>query len=127
MSGPIPKPPPREKSRPKPIQRRTRLRRGGPIRKVSAKRRAQLPIYARVRLIVIARDGGCVLGKLDLVMCEEYRTTTALEVHHVAGRRGERLTDPRGCVSLHRECHEAVHASQKSWRPRLLEHLARIE
>jgi hypothetical protein len=115
----------------KPIARRTRLSRGGPIRRVSKKRRAQLVEYGAVRLVVIARDGGCVLTKLDSGLCALMVATggvgaAALECEHAYGRRGKRLLDPDGCVALHRACHRHVTDHAKEWKPRLREYLSRL-
>lgn len=113
-----------------PLKRGKPPKRGKVPRRVSEKRLRQFEGYPAVRESVIARDGACVLGKLDEYDCMRNSTLAEwygpLDPHHVNGRRGDRLKDPRGMVALHRRCHDFVHSHQREWRPRLLAYLDRL-
>lgn len=113
----------------KPPARSTKpINRGKPPRRVSEKRRKQLIEYKDIRAVVLARDGGCVLWKIDPVKCVFLNAMHPmghdLEIEHANGRRGQRLVDETGCVSLHRACHMYVTDHAKEWKPKLRNYLA---
>lgn len=116
----------------KPPKRSTkRIKRGKPPRRVSEKRARQLVAYQEVRLIVLARDGGCVLFKLNPDLCAElsigWTAGRKLECEHTEGRWGKRLTDADKCVALHPYCHRYVTDHAKKMKPILRAYLATLE
>lgn len=71
------------------MMRRTPLRRGKPLKSGTSqlqrselKRRRQSSQYGRAREIVLARDGGCVIGGADRYHDEGGRCAGILTFHH---------------------------------------------
>lgn len=79
-----------------PLVRRTPLRATQPLRATSTKGRARNAAYAKVRPLVVARDGG---------LCQRCGAV-GTDVHHKAGRVGQALTDVDHMVLLCRCCHD---------------------
>lgn len=76
---------------------------------VSAKRRVQSAERARVRVEVLARDGGCRAAELPQVPCGWIPDRAPLEVHEVIPRgRGGDWLDVDNCVSLCPQSHDWV-------------------
>lgn len=82
-----------------------------PLAPMSKKRKAEAPERARVRAVVIARDGGCRAAVLLPGRCRSpFRDRPPLEVHEVesrARRPGSHL-DPDLCVALCQFHHDMV-------------------
>lgn len=77
----------------KPLKRSTR-----PIRSVSKVRRTRLTKYSELRLAFLRERTRCqVCG------------ATSTQVHHIAGRLGQRLFDFDDCAALCFGCHRFIH------------------
>lgn len=75
------------------------------MRKVSKKRAEQNKEYTKTRLQFISENELC-----------ERCGKPADEIHHKAGRNGERLNDVKGFMSVCRGCHQWIHAHPKESR-----------
>lgn len=111
-------------------KRGTPLKRGKRPRRVSAKRLVQLADYPATRLLVLARDGGCVLRFDDPNRCAalavDWHGPRDLQIEHAYGRRGARLNDPNGCVAIHPWCHLYVTDHAKTMKPIVRAYLASL-
>jgi 5-methylcytosine-specific restriction endonuclease McrA len=87
------------------LARRTPLRPRKPMRRQSARKRAERGPRARCVAAVRARSGGLCEGRVPGVC-----TGTATDVHEVVSRaRGGSVTDMANCVHLCSQCHRHVH------------------
>jgi 5-methylcytosine-specific restriction endonuclease McrA len=87
------------------LARRTPLRPRKPMRRQSARKRAERGPRARCVAAVRARSGGLCEGRVPGVC-----TGTATDVHEVVSRaRGGSVTDMANCVHLCRDCHSWAH------------------
>jgi hypothetical protein len=75
------------------------------MRKVSKKRAEQNKEYSKTRLQFISEHE----------ICERCKRP-ADEIHHKAGRNGDRLNDVRDFMSVCRPCHQWIHANPKESR-----------
>ena len=80
------------------ITRRKPLRRGKPPRRVSLKLAARRRIYSKQRRVFLTKNPLCAVCK-----------GVASQVHHRAGRNGERLNDKSEWVAVCPVCHEWIH------------------
>lgn len=76
-----------------------------PIKKVSSKRAEQNKTYKMVRAMFLN----------DNYYCQRCRRP-ASEIHHKAGRNGERLNDVHNFMSVCRDCHQYIHAHPQESR-----------
>lgn len=75
-----------------------------PIRKVTAKRAKANREYSTARLIHLEAHPFCERCLRD------GQQIIATDIHHLAGRDGERLIDSENFLSTCRTCHEWLHA-----------------
>lgn len=71
-----------------------------PIKKVSNKRAKQNAEYSKIRLQFLDEN----------LYCEICRKP-ADEIHHKAGRNGDRLNNVQDFMSVCRPCHQYIHAN----------------
>lgn len=94
------------------IQRRTPLKRTAlkrsqkPIRRVSKRRAKQLRVYSVV----------CAEYKAAHPICEKCREKPTDDVHHKAGRIGEKLNDKTQFIAVCRTCHDEIHQNPNKAR-----------
>lgn len=93
------------------LQRKKPMKRGKPLRKMSAKKAARIPRY---RSMVRAskseqreRTGGCLVCRRCKSICDD------LETHHTHGRSGDNLFI---FVMLCAPCHRHIHTHAKQAR-----------
>ncbi len=81
-----------------PLKRKTPLKRGGKLRRVSAKRKKQNEVYRDVRVKFLTNKPLCeICGRL------------ASQVHHRRGRFGDRLNEVEYFLAVCFECHNRIH------------------
>ena len=81
------------------MTRHTRLTRKTPIRRRSKKRAGQERIYTTLRQRFIGANPVCM-------RCDTKRAT---DIHHRAGRTGQKLNDTTEWLALCRTCHTWIH------------------
>lgn len=79
--------------------KRSPLRRGKPLRRVSKKRRKQNTLYAVLRREYLSANP----------VCEVCQKTKATDIHHKAGRAGRYLNENTLWAAVCRSCHEHIH------------------
>jgi hypothetical protein len=79
----------------RPLKRSTR-----PLRRASKVRRTQLTRYSELRLAFLREHLFCEVGR-----CKELST----QVHHLAGRNGQRLCDFTNCLAVCFLHHKQIH------------------
>ncbi len=90
-----------------PIKRYTPIARSRtPIRRVSSKRSKQLREYTKRRAIFLAANP----------LCAVYKDLRSAEVHHVAGRIGEKLNDEKDWLAVSRAGHVWIHNNPRQAR-----------
>src|SRR4029077_18671490 len=82
----------------KPLKRSTK-----PIRRVSKVRRTRLTKYAELRLAFLR----------ERLYCEVCKTKVSTQVHHLAGRQGQKLTYFEHCIAVCFGCHRFIHDNPK--------------
>ena len=82
----------------KPLKRSTK-----PIRRVSKVRRTRLTKYAELRLAFLR----------ERLYCEVCRKAVSTQVHHLAGRMGQKLCDFSRCLAVCFNCHRYIHDNPK--------------
>ena len=82
-----------------PLKRKTPLRRGGKLRRVSAKRRKQNEVYSDVREKFLG----------NTPVCQVCQSKMASQVHHRRGRFGDRLNEVEFFLAVCFECHIRIH------------------
>lgn len=102
-SGPI--------TRTAPLVRKALLRRGVPLREMSAKRRQRLQPYWPVREAYLRTHRWCVICPV-----RGRRPNPATEVHHIKGRSGDLLTDTRFFAASCRYCRDWPHDNPNAAR-----------
>lgn len=85
--------------------RRTQLRRKTPMRRMSAKRRRQIPLRRACIEAVRERSGGrCEVGAICCTGGHDH-------THEIKPRSaGGSITDPANCLAVCFPCHEAIHS-----------------
>jgi hypothetical protein len=82
-----------------PLKRKTPLKRGGKLRRVSAKRKGQNEVYKDVREKFLTNNP----------ICQVCRCKMASQVHHRRGRFGDRLNEVEFFLAVCFECHHEIH------------------
>lgn len=80
-----------------------------PVKKISDKsdkRKVQEAIYSDLRKVFLNQNP----------RCERNKTHEATEVHHKAGRNGNRLNDISEFMAVCRDCHRYIHENPKEAR-----------
>src|SRR6187551_3493176 len=80
-------------------QERTKPKVVKPIKKVSEKRAGQNQVYARLRVEYLEAYPAC-----EVVDCHNKST----QIHHMAGRENEKLTDTDKFLAVCGACHERI-------------------
>jgi len=88
-----------------PIKKRAKA-----IKKVSDKRARQNQLYSVARRLFLEQNPNCAV----------YPSEKATEVHHISGRRGEKLLDTTDWLAVSRRGHNWIHANpeeaeKKGW------------
>lgn len=90
-----------------PLQRKTPLKRGGPLAKESAKTRALKPERSKAKAAALARDGGCIGARL----VPDVECYGILDGHERLPRgRGGSPYELDNIITLCRRHHEWVHS-----------------
>lgn len=89
----------------KPVRKRAKA-----IKKVSDKRARQNQLYSVARRLFLEQHQNCAV----------FTEKKATEIHHVSGRRGEKLLDTTDWLAVSREGHTWIHnnveqATKKGW------------
>ena len=82
-----------------PLKRKTQLKRGGKLRRVSKKRKGQNEVYKDVREKFLGNNP----------VCQVCRCKMASQVHHRRGRFGDRLNETEFFLAVCFECHHKIH------------------
>ena len=82
-----------------PLKRKTPLKRGGKLRRVSPKRKGQNEVYKDVREKFLTNNP----------VCQVCRCKMASQVHHRRGRFGDRLNEVEFFLAVCFECHHQIH------------------
>lgn len=77
------------------------------INKVSDKRKVQISEYTKKRKLFLANNKLCSVGVLGC-------TKVATEIHHMAGRENDLLTDEQHWLPICRNCHTYI-TEHSSW------------
>lgn len=99
-----------------PIQRKTPMKRGKPLRRVSKKRAAENKTYAKQRAEFLAKHLHCEICIAMCLFVGEMRPPS--DVHHQNGRNGRRLLDEAYWLAVCREHHQWIHDNPKEARQR---------
>ena len=102
-----------------PLQRKTELRRGQPIRRGKALRSKPKPVPKDVYAQVLARDGGCVAR----LLVPEIGCSGRIDPHHALMRSQGGKDTLEDMIAVCRAHHDWIHANPaRSYELRLLKH-----
>jgi len=76
------------------------------INPVSDKRKTRLKIYYHVRNEYLT----------DRTKCEVCNKRNSMDIHHIAGRLGDKLNDKTNFLAVCRPCHNWIHENGKAAR-----------
>lgn len=88
-----------------------------PLRKVSQKRAKQLAVYRRARVQFLREFPVC---EACLVIDPDSIPRKATDIHHMAGRIGEKLNDMNDWLPVCRDCHHWIHDNPSAARAAFL-------
>lgn len=103
-----------------PPKRKTPLKRGKPLRRVSAKTAKRNAQYSVQRRAFLDRRPHCAATELAFTSCTRWAT----DVHHLRGRIGSLMLDENNWAPMCRSCHAWV-TDHPNDNVKLIEHLER--